>query len=346
MTARGLMYISIPKFSAVYIFADLIFAHLSCAKISATRNLETVRWINFHDLGDRAKTLFENLKKRYSKKRSALKKANQSGTSAAVVEKAKIAYDLYNFLMWLEEHIVGRSTMTNVKGSQYTPPSQKYSDRSEDEEDQYNDAIYQSTFSRPADDLEMSTVAGNEEDNVDDEDQHEPQPLQHTPELELRTKPQKSVSNNISQVTGRTKHTKAKESKNKKPRIEKDDLEVVLLQEIRNDLQKNSAGEKDTEDLFGDTIAAELKQLDPMKRCIAKNEIRNVIFRHQMDNYRKERPQQSHANSKPYYYNFMYQQQSNYQANSNRVLQLYQNGLTSPGSSSNNSLCYTDMLEQ
>ena len=58
--------------------------------------------------------MFENLKKRYSRKKSAFKKANQSGTSTALVKKAKKSCDECNFLVWLDEHISGRVTLSNV----------------------------------------------------------------------------------------------------------------------------------------------------------------------------------------------------------------------------------------
>ena len=44
--------------------------------------------------------MFENLKKRHSKKKNAWKKANKSGTSAAAVETLEQDFEKYNFFKW------------------------------------------------------------------------------------------------------------------------------------------------------------------------------------------------------------------------------------------------------
>ena len=61
------------------------------------------------------KTIFENVKKRYLKRRNALKKADKSGTSSAVVDKAKRELGVYAFLFWLENFIKPRKTKDNIE---------------------------------------------------------------------------------------------------------------------------------------------------------------------------------------------------------------------------------------
>ena len=65
-------------------------------------------------LGEKAKTLPANLKKRFSKRRTALKKCNKSGTSTREVEKVKKEYEEYKFLFWLEPYIQNRGVTMNV----------------------------------------------------------------------------------------------------------------------------------------------------------------------------------------------------------------------------------------
>ena len=66
-------------------------------------------------LGKHAKTIFENIKKRYLKRRNALKKADKSGTSSAVVDKAKRELGVYAFLFWLENFVKPRKTKDNIE---------------------------------------------------------------------------------------------------------------------------------------------------------------------------------------------------------------------------------------
>ena len=61
-----------------------------------------------------AKTLFENLKKRYNKKKNIVKKADRSGTSASEKAKAKKIFEPYKYLQWLEQFIVPRPSRSNL----------------------------------------------------------------------------------------------------------------------------------------------------------------------------------------------------------------------------------------
>eukprot|EP00794_Sanderia_malayensis_P020860 gene20860-22911_t len=55
--------------------------------------------------GERTRQLFENLKKRFSRRGLDLKKSERSGTSASVVQKAKENMKDYSFLAWLIPYI-------------------------------------------------------------------------------------------------------------------------------------------------------------------------------------------------------------------------------------------------
>ena len=79
--------------------------------------------------GERAKTCFENLKKRYQKKRSALRKVeNKSGSSSVVVKKAQKDLEPYAFFFWIDEFNKPRSSKTNI----VTPRTSVYRNEKDD----------------------------------------------------------------------------------------------------------------------------------------------------------------------------------------------------------------------
>lgn len=67
-------------------------------------------------IGETARACFENVKKRYLKRRNEYKKvANKSGTSTAIVDRANRELQLYSFLFWLDDYLKPRKTKSNVK---------------------------------------------------------------------------------------------------------------------------------------------------------------------------------------------------------------------------------------
>ena len=67
-------------------------------------------------LGDSAKTLFESLKKKYNKRKNALKKArNKSGSESQAAMKAERALNVYMFLSWIDNFTYVRKSRTNVR---------------------------------------------------------------------------------------------------------------------------------------------------------------------------------------------------------------------------------------
>ena len=65
-------------------------------------------------LGKKAKHYFENLKKRYQKKKNNLKKADRSGTSTAIVGKARKYFEPYLFFTWFDAYTRQRSSKSNI----------------------------------------------------------------------------------------------------------------------------------------------------------------------------------------------------------------------------------------
>ena len=68
-----------------------------------------------HFLASRARTSFDNLKKRYSKKKNDFKKAQRSGTSREAVQKAETELKSLIFMAWLDSFIQLRDTKSNFQ---------------------------------------------------------------------------------------------------------------------------------------------------------------------------------------------------------------------------------------
>eukprot|EP00794_Sanderia_malayensis_P006727 gene6727-7485_t len=207
--------------------------------------------------GERTKQLFENLKKRFSKRRLDLKKSERSGTSASAVQKAKENMKEYSFLAWLIPYIKLRATKTNLP-----PPS-----------------IEKATPS-PTPTMDSCSI-------VDDNDNNEANFYEATMEEQLsdeehgncletpRNTRKRSCANDISEVTGQQKWSK------KKPDLDKEELRVLKsMQKAFEGSQEEP--KKDDIDLFGMLVSAELRKLGEREQRIAKHQIQNVIFTMQM----------------------------------------------------------------
>ena len=69
-------------------------------------------------IGEKAKAFYENLKKKYSKKKNDYKKCNRSGASVKDVEKAERALASYQFMAWLDKFTKLRDCKTNISTPQ------------------------------------------------------------------------------------------------------------------------------------------------------------------------------------------------------------------------------------
>lgn len=202
-------------------------------------------------LGDRAKQLFENLKKRFSKRRNDLKKAERSGTSTSAVEKAKESMREYSFLVWLIPYIKLRATKTNV------PPA----------------SIEKATPISPTPTIDTGSIVDEQDyddanfyDEVTSEGQCFNENIEETPK-NMR----KRSGDDISKVTGQEKWSK------KKPDLDKEELSVLKsLQKAFESPQEEP--KKDDIDLFGMLVSAELRKLGKREQRLAKHQIQNVIF--------------------------------------------------------------------
>jgi len=74
-------------------------------------------YANLYDFstGKRAMECFNNLKKKFMRKKKDFRDVNRSGTSTKAVEKAEKALRQYQFMEWLSTFIQPRDGRTNLK---------------------------------------------------------------------------------------------------------------------------------------------------------------------------------------------------------------------------------------
>ena len=65
-------------------------------------------------LGETAWNFLDRLKRRYLKHRLELKKVHKSGTSSAVVVKAREELNTYSFSLWFDAYLKPRRTRRNI----------------------------------------------------------------------------------------------------------------------------------------------------------------------------------------------------------------------------------------
>ena len=112
-----------------------------------------------------AKKLFENLKKRFNKRRKAVKEVNVSGTSRVVVDSANQKLAELAYLSWLEPFVLLRNTTTNCPTLRQTPSSVTECDvninGNESKDDDYDkSSVYNSP---PNIDTDPATSTGKKE---------------------------------------------------------------------------------------------------------------------------------------------------------------------------------------
>ena len=162
--------------------------------------------------------------------------------------------------------------------------------------------------------LSPATEERNEDehsdDNLDAQEQHEPvnisdNVVQHIGVKDLHAQEQKEpvkISDKVVQHTSK-----------KRPGIKGsaredllEDMEFSLIknlnERVSNKRKAEETKEESKEDLFCRSLAADLKDLPCYERCLARNEIRNVVFKYQMSVMNKQHQQ---ANPQTAQYGFM-----------------------------------------
>ena len=206
--------------------------------------------VTFHEfkllfLGD-AKNAFNNLKKRYSKKRNDLKRAKRSGAGLADVQKFEKAFEVYSFLGWLNNFLqLKDDTMTNLT----TENIDYENEASEEEDEDDNEAKKNYAFVPESDGEETSRVKTNKR-----------------PSFSKSDKPQ------------------FKKKRNESKFFQEENETTEILQTINKRLQEKSEQpqKRDEDDVFGEMVSSEIKKLPKLLKVSFKHEVSNLIFKYQM----------------------------------------------------------------
>ena len=71
--------------------------------------------IYLFSIGKRAQSCFNNLKKKFMRKKKEFRDVNRSGASTNALEKAEKASQQYRFMEWMSSFIQPRDRRTNIK---------------------------------------------------------------------------------------------------------------------------------------------------------------------------------------------------------------------------------------
>ena len=219
--------------------------------------------------GERAKRLFDNLKKRLNKRRNDLRRAERSGTSSSAVTLAEARLEPYQFLAWLQPYIRTRTTIKNLNVSQSLKnPIPSMSAAPSHEVVVINDVKGEEiAFSNDNDNVSLYTSSNDGGT---------------TPALGVKRK--SPIDSDISEVLQKPKW------QNNRPNL--DNIEVRPLKTMERVSETSKEEEKkDDCDIFGMLVAVELKKLTNYNKMVAKQQIQNLIFQLQMNQEQKEQQQ-------------------------------------------------------
>ena len=225
---------------------------------------EVAKSLEYVETGDMAKLCFESFKKRYLKKRNALKKVNRSGTSSVAVDKAKKDLEHYQFFSWIDDFLKPRNTKSNVQ-----------------EGDRESVASHVSTLDDP------EAVMSESEEEINDTERVV------RSEDELRDERQ-SYEKEIEPPLKKRKQSKEQKGKSKACKLSLvEEKQLRLMEEMEKDILKDRRSQesnmaKDAVDTFCDSLASELRHFSEQERCLVKHEINNIIFKFQMAKFHSQ----------------------------------------------------------
>lgn len=233
-------------------------------------------YANLYDLstGKSAMACFNNLKKKFMRKKKEFRDVNRSGTSTKAIEKAEKALQQYQFMEWLSTFIQPRDGRTNLKRARIERESTIDAKEIEEEEDgldknENDDRDIENSCDILEDDsdrVSQRTALINDEKEVDTKDKDS--------QLDRPTKSKKKP-----RIQGAAKETLLEE-------MEYSILRKINLrmneQEKRRKTDKVELKELDSEDVFCQALSLDLKKLPYYERCMAKHEMQNVLYKHQM----------------------------------------------------------------
>ena len=196
--------------------------------------------------------MFENLKKRLSKRRSELKKAEMFGSPTSVVAASKERFDQFNFMSWLAPHIQPRSPKTNsvARNDARTLPSLLATHRAVSMDVSY-DASPESKYHTP-----------NNEEGANSF-------------VQIPSRKRRSEGPNTSVINEKATFHKGNNNINsKEPTVPQNNQKMIE--------DPKTEGTMDENHYFGLMIAAEIRKLSPRNQLLARHEMQNVLFNIQM----------------------------------------------------------------
>jgi len=232
---------------------------------------------------------FENLRKRYSKKRALWKKPPKSGSGSndEAIKRVEKLRKAYAFLAWLEPYIALRSTKTNLSEEMEEVEETQQDEKDDDEEDENEDGDDESTG-----DGDENEREGDEFDDISDEEDTEfdierNKKNQSTSSTTSEKKETKSVAKRKIPLQNDEPKGGAKKKKVNGRAKAVEMKELALLESLQNSIV-NKKGKSDSnsqtcaDDLFGKMVGEDIKTLPPIFKLQARNEIQNVIFKYRM----------------------------------------------------------------
>ena len=212
-----------------------------------------IRYI-FLIVSGKPERLFENLKKRFSKRRTAVKKAKRSGAGRIDVQKAEEELNKYAFLEWIIPYIAVKDSISNLDvtsgiGGSGVGINEGFEANDELEEKEQDESE-------------------NGED-VDGDDDDEELAIK---KREIETKDVKSNPGN--------------EVKWKKKGVSSDELMLTIIERLneRSETKSKPVSENgdDAETIFGKMVADERRALPKKMKIMLKHDINESIFKYQM----------------------------------------------------------------
>ena len=206
--------------------------------------------------------MFENLKKRFSKKKSAYKKASRSGVGIDATNVVEKEFRKYDFLSWLNPFLRLKNTKSNLSTIS-------------DEEDE---SFEYSSVEKEVD-IDEDRPFGNGSDS-DSASVLSASSIKRRKELST---PCISKSSKISATTGNASWVKGS--------LQEAEIDVMksISKAFKNDSSSQHTSEfltrpQDQDEIFGMMVAGELKSFDAKHKFRIKHEISNIIYKyHEME---------------------------------------------------------------
>ena len=220
---------------------------------------EISKALDFVESSTKCKLHFDNMKKRYVKKRNDVRKADKTGTSLAEKEKAENAFIPYKFLQWMDPFIATRSSKTNIPSLRQSPSAVITPQPNEDEDD---------------------PISMNSDDNEDEF-------RDYVDALDTsRNQSESTTPTSLNRSLFPRMRTTKKQGKRIKTSELIDSEEIRLMKELQNDIKVKRERlenlQTNPDQIYGQMLASELSQFREDEKCLIKHEIRNVIFKYQM----------------------------------------------------------------